>query len=103
MSKRYGFFFRKTIVQEDSDFVNNIIEIKSSSLEVDQDVIDKALESYAKPVINNTAYVYAIDIKDTNNGSETTNLISRDSNGTNKKLLETATVVIKQKDEYMEI
>lgn len=95
MSKRYGFFFRKTIVQEDSDFVNNIIEIELSPSDVTQEKINEALESYAKPVINNTAYVYAIDIKDTNDGSETVNLISRDSNGNNTKLLETATVVIK--------
>jgi hypothetical protein len=103
MIKRYGFFFRKTIVQEDSDFVNNILEIKSPSLELTQDVIDKELETFAKPVINNTAYVYAIDIKDTNDGStdlpKTVNLISRDSNGKNTKLFETATVVIKDLNE----
>ena len=56
MSKRYGFFFRKTIVQEDSDFVNNIIEIELSPSDVTQEKINEALESYAKPVINNTAY-----------------------------------------------
>lgn len=107
MNKRYGFFFRKTIVQEDSDFVNNILEITLPSLEVPQevikDVIDKELETFAKPVINNTAYVYAIDIKDTNDGStdlpKTVNLISRDSNGKNTKLFETATVVIKDLNE----
>ena len=104
MNKRYGFFFRKTIVQEDSDFVNNILEIKSPSLEVTPGAIDAALADYDKPVINNTAYVYAIDIIDSDDElSKTVNLISRDSNGVNKKLLETATVVIKQKDEYMEI
>jgi hypothetical protein len=95
MNKRYGFFFRKTIVQEDSDFVNNIINIDSDSPEN----INDALSGYPIPVLANTAAVYAVDIANSSNVL----LISRDSNGVNEKLFETATVVIKQKDEYMEI
>ena len=87
MIKRYGFFFRKTIVQEDSDFVNNIIKIDSDS----PDDINDALSGYPIPVLTNTAAVYAVDIA---KGSNVL-LISRDSDGNNTNLLPTATVVIK--------
>lgn len=91
MIKRYGFFFRKTIVQEDSEFVNNMINIESDSSED----INDALSDYPIPVLANTAAVYAVDIADGSNVL----LISRDSNGNNTKLFETADVVIKNLNE----
>lgn len=97
MIKRYGFFFRKTIAQEDSDFVNNIINIESDSPED----INDALSYYPTPVLANTAAVYAVDIVDIADDSNVSNvlLISRDSNGNNTKLFETADVVIKNLNE----